>query len=212
MNSLWWTERRWGRAWPAESRSGCATSWPGAPPNLLPEGIIEQQGEILLVPLHHQQELVALLALAFAGNQDLPDQTLDQLRWLQPHLAQALQRAQLQGALERNEEHGRTILSALEEGVVLISSRGRIVSANQPARRLLGLPDDGPLGSVLDRHWEITDTAGFTVPPDRYPAVLALHTRQPVRNEVVCVVTGAPAGGFLSMPSRSLKAKTCRAW
>jgi diguanylate cyclase (GGDEF)-like protein/PAS domain S-box-containing protein len=141
--------------------------------------------EVLLVPLRHQQELTALLALGFPAGAGPDDDALEHLTWLQPHLAQALQRAQLLRALERSEAQAQTILSALDEGVLLVDAGGRIVSANHAARRMLDRGEQEPLPETYDPCWAPLAPDGAPLPPDATPAARALKTGQPVKEEIL---------------------------
>ncbi|WP_345466033.1 EAL domain-containing protein [Deinococcus carri] len=156
----------------------------GRLPHLLAGNLLEGQGDILMVPLRHQQELTGLLALGFAQGQRPTEDALEHLLWLQPHLAQALQRAQLLYALERSEAQAQAILTALEEGVMLFDMQGQIVSANQTARRLLELDPEQPL-ETFDLKGHLLDELGRPLAPGTSPSARALNTGQAVKNEVL---------------------------
>ncbi|WP_345455139.1 EAL domain-containing protein [Deinococcus aluminii] len=157
----------------------------GRLPDLLAGNLIAGQGEILTVPLHHQGELTALLALSFPGGQRPAEEVLEQLAWLQPHLAQALQRAQLLYALERSEAQGQAILTALDEGVILVDVQGEVVSANPAACRLLALETEQFLQDTFDARWTVTDERGRRLPPEAYPAARVLKTGQTIKDEIL---------------------------
>ncbi|WP_233531071.1 diguanylate cyclase domain-containing protein [Antrihabitans sp. YC2-6] len=89
-----------------------------------------------------------------------------------------------EAALRRAEEHFKTVVSSLNEGVVVISRTGRIESANPAARRLLhiGRPADGSFISAFDV--PLFDTDGNPIPRNNHPV------RQVLRS-------GASLGGFI---------------
>ncbi|GGK99784.1 sensor domain-containing protein [Deinococcus radiotolerans] len=137
-----------------------------------------RESRALLLPLRHEERLIALALL------DIPDGTLDattleHLRWLQSHLAPIMHSAQLRDALERSEDQARSIVSALDEGVIMISEQGQFLAANRAARDLLELPRALPHVSNLD--WGLHDERGQLVTWQKNPAATAQQTGRAVR-------------------------------
>ena len=62
------------------------------------------------------------------------------------HLAQVLERWAAVERLADSEELNRSVVAALEEGVLVYEAQGRIVAANASAGRILGVPSDALLG------------------------------------------------------------------
>ncbi|MGI8593108.1 MAG: EAL domain-containing protein [Solirubrobacteraceae bacterium] len=62
------------------------------------------------------------------------------------HLAQFLERWAAVERLADSEELNRSVVAALEEGVLVSDAEGRIISANASAGRILGLPSDALFG------------------------------------------------------------------
>ncbi|MFB9994690.1 EAL domain-containing protein [Deinococcus oregonensis] len=155
--------------------------------------LLEDAGPVLLVPLNHEHQLTALIALNFTGVPEPSESILEHLRWLQPQLAPALQRAQLLRTLERSERQAQTILRALDEGVLLFDAEGQVVAANPAAYQMSGLGRDleGPGGEVVpfpsafDLEWGLRDPAGQLLPIGAYPAVQAISSGETVRDSVV---------------------------
>ncbi|MDB5045958.1 MAG: hypothetical protein JWQ08_2008, partial [Deinococcus sp.] len=157
--------------------------------------LLLETGPVLLVPLNHEGQLTALIALNFTGFSEPDDEILGHLRWLQPQLAPALQRAQLLRTLERSERQAQTILRALDEGVLLFDAAGSVVAANPTACQLSGLGLDGlggcelssgvPFPSAFDLSWGLRDPAGHFLPVSEYPAVQAITSGETVRDAVV---------------------------
>lgn len=148
----------------------------------LPGGPVPD-GNALLVPLRHEERLIALALL------DVPDEQLDatgleHLRWLQGHLAPVVHSAVLRDALERSEAHARSIVSALDEGVVMIDVQGQFVAVNRAARDLLELPHVLP--QVFELDWGLLNERGESVPWDHHPAAIAQQTGRAVRQVLLC--------------------------
>ncbi|WP_083922476.1 EAL domain-containing protein [Deinococcus aquatilis] len=156
--------------------------------------LLAQAGPVLMVPLNHEHQLTALIALNFTGYPEPSEDVLAHLRWLQPQLAPALQRAQLLRTLERSERQAQTILRALDEGVLLFDADGRVVAANPTARQLSGLgggAEEDQCGEIVpfplafDKSWGLRDPAGQLLPVSAYPAAQAISSGKTVRDSVV---------------------------
>ncbi|THF71683.1 EAL domain-containing protein [Deinococcus sp. Arct2-2] len=168
---------------------------PGTPHRSL----LSEVGPVLLVPLNHEHQLTALIALNFTGHPEPGQDVLEHLRWLQPQLAPALQRAHLLRTLERSERQAQTTLRALDEGVLLFDAAGNVVAANPAAYQLTGLGLDvqgdhsGGVGgsgtavfpSAFDTAWGLRDPAGQLLPVSAYPAAHVITTGETVRDAVI---------------------------
>lgn len=132
----------------------------------------------LLVPLRHEEQLVALAALDVPGGQ-LDATSLEHLRWLQGHLAPVVHSALLRDALERSEAQARSIVSAMEEGVLMIDAQGQFLAVNRAARDLLELPHVLP--SVFGLDWGLETERGEAVPWEQHPVARALNSGRAVR-------------------------------
>ncbi|GGS22101.1 bifunctional diguanylate cyclase/phosphodiesterase [Deinococcus knuensis] len=136
---------------------------------------------VLLVPLKGDGRFRAVLALRQTDRDLNPDQ-LDHLRWIQPHLGQATQRALLLQALQRREEQSRAILEAVDEALVLCLPDGTPLQANRTTLDSVGLTSLAGLPSLTDPVWELRTLTGDLLDVSQYPISLAAQTGQAVRN------------------------------
>lgn len=161
-------------------------------PGMPNRDLLADAGPVLMVPLNHEHQLTAVIALNFR-DQALPSaDMLEHLRWLQPQLAPALQRAQLLRTLERSERQAQTTLRALDEGVLLFDAAGNVVAANPAAYQLSGLSlgvgaggAQVPFPSAFDAAWGLRDPAGQLLPVSAYPAAQAIISGETVRDKVI---------------------------
>src|SRR5690348_2931144 len=73
-------------------------------------------------------------------------------------------------------------------GVVFQDAEGRIIDANPAAQQLLGLTREQLLGlTSFDARWRTIQVDGVEVPGAMHPAMVALRTGKPVRNEIMGV-------------------------
>jgi PAS domain S-box-containing protein len=100
-----------------------------------------------------------------------------------------------EAALQESEARYRSIIEAMNEGVVFQDAAGRIQACNPSAERILGLPADQLLGRTSqDTRWQAIREDGSAFPGEEHPATITLQTGQPLTN----VVMG------LGKPDRSL--------
>lgn len=110
-----------------------------------------------------------------------------------------------EAALLDSETRYRSIIEAMEEGVVFQDAAGHIVTCNASAERILGLSLAQLTGRTsLDPRWHALHEDGTPFPGDAHPAMVALHTGQPQSNCIMGV--GKPDGTltWISIHARPL--------
>ncbi len=97
-----------------------------------------------------------------------------------------------QSALEASELRHRSVVEALQEGLVVQAADGSVVSANHSAQTMLGLSLDQLARRVpVDPGWAVTDELGNRLTAERHLGSMALRTGLPVRDVVLGVVHGS---------------------
>ena len=100
--------------------------------------------------------------------------------------AAVLQRQRAEAALRESEEHHRSVIAALQEGVVLLDADGRLRACNASAERILGLSAEEITGRTpLDPRWRAIHEDGAPFSGETHPDVVALRTGQPCSNVVM---------------------------
>ena len=90
--------------------------------------------------------------------------------------------------LDAVSERNNLILNTLTEGLVFQDAAGRIITWNPAAERLLGLSDDEMSGRTsIDPCWGSVHEDGTAWPGETHPAMEALSTGKPVRQQVMGV-------------------------
>ena len=78
------------------------------------------------------------------------------------------------------------ILQTMFEGLVIQGQNAEIQRFNLSALKILGLSEDELLGRTsIDVRWKSTKEDGSPYPGDEHPAIVALRTNTPVRNNVM---------------------------
>jgi PAS domain S-box-containing protein len=96
------------------------------------------------------------------------------------------QRRQEVQALRESEERFRSVIAALQEGIVILDTLGTIRFCNASAQRILGLPEDQVVGrDVHDPSWQILNEDGSACPVEARPTVRTLRTSRPCTGVVL---------------------------
>jgi PAS domain S-box-containing protein len=91
-----------------------------------------------------------------------------------------------QRALRDSEEHYRTVVSALNEGVMVCDPDGAVLSCNPAAERMLGVTNGDWEGrSIVAPGWTLEDARGAPMSADDLPIVKVLQGAGPQRNVLV---------------------------
>lgn len=114
-------------------------------------------------------------------------------------------RKKAEEALKQSEALHRSIVSALEEGLVLQDKNGTIISCNASAERILGLRADQICGRTsLDPRWQAIHEDGSPFPGEEHPTVTTLRTGQPQSNVLMGVKRPDESHVWISINSRPL--------
>ncbi|MDB5076301.1 MAG: multi-sensor signal transduction multi-kinase [Chloroflexi bacterium] len=139
-------------------------------------------------------------------------QVLEPIQAFAPFVAAALENARLYEkvqqaaqALRESKDLYETVLSSLEEGVILQYADGRIGAANHSAARILGTTVDQLLGqSGYDLQWTIANADGPSLSGDLHPAREALRTGKPSTNILMEFQTADRGQAWLTVNAQPL--------
>jgi PAS domain S-box-containing protein len=110
-----------------------------------------------------------------------------------------------QNKLRESEARYRSVVNALDEGVVLVDTQGVLRTGNISAERILGLSLDEMVGrSLSDARWQTVREDGSPFSSDDYPATITLRTGQPCSGVVMGVYTPDGVRRWIAVNSRAL--------
>lgn len=112
---------------------------------------------------------------------------------------------QAEAQLRESEERYRSVVTALDEGVILADHEGVIQACNTSAERILGLSAGRLLQRRMQEHnWQAIHEDGSPFPADRYPITETLQSGKPCTDMVMGV--RIPRGGlrWISVNTRLL--------
>jgi PAS domain S-box-containing protein len=91
-------------------------------------------------------------------------------------------------ALRQSEERYRSVIAAMQDGILVLDADGSIRSCNAAAERILGLSADQIMGrSPHDPRWRSVREDGSPTPTDTNPAMVTLRTGRPCTDIVMGV-------------------------
>jgi PAS domain S-box-containing protein len=118
------------------------------------------------------------------------------------------ERRQAETKLRESETRYRSVVNALDEGVVVIDAEGVVRTGNASAERILGVPCDELTGRVIyDERWRMIHEDGSPVRPEEYPATVALRTGEPCASVVMGVHRPDGSLRWIDINSRPLPAE-----
>jgi PAS domain S-box-containing protein len=93
------------------------------------------------------------------------------------------ERKKTEEALRESEARHKSIIAALDEGIVVHDASGAILTCNSGAERILGLTADQIVGRTsMDPRWQAIHPDGSPFPGETHPAMVTLHTGKPCTN------------------------------
>jgi PAS domain S-box-containing protein len=107
--------------------------------------------------------------------------------------------------LRESEERYRSVVTALDEGVILADDQGIIQACNTSAERILGVSTGHLLQrSMQDPTWQTIHEDGSPYPVDRYPSLITLRTGQPCADVIMGVRIAGGGLRWISVNTRPL--------
>lgn len=93
-----------------------------------------------------------------------------------------------ENTLKENEEKFRALFETMAEGVVIINENGKIMSANQSAKKIMGLSNKKLINKTpFDSCWKAIHEDGTDFQSESHPVMLALKTGKEIKNAVMGV-------------------------
>ncbi len=98
------------------------------------------------------------------------------------------ERRQAEEALRQGEERYRSVVAAMQDGIVLLDADGSIHDCNAAAERILGLSAEQLMGRTsLDVRWRAIHEDGTAFPGETHPPMVTLRTGQPCTDVIMGV-------------------------
>jgi PAS domain S-box-containing protein len=110
-----------------------------------------------------------------------------------------------QAQLRHSEALYGSVITVMQEGVVLQDTSGNIIACNRSAENILGLSHEQMMGrSSLDPTWQTIHADGSPFPGDTHPAIMTLQTGLPYSEVIMGVHQPGGAIRWISINSQPL--------
>jgi PAS domain S-box-containing protein len=114
-------------------------------------------------------------------------------------------RKQAEEALRKSEEQYRSVIAAMQDGIVVLDADGSIRACNGSAERILGLSAEQIIGrTALDPRWRAIHEDGSLFPGESFPVAETLRTGQACSNIIMGVHKPDGALTWISINSEPL--------
>ncbi len=98
------------------------------------------------------------------------------------------ERKRAEEVIHESEQRFRTLFETMAQGVIYHDSKGRVISANPAAERILGLTFDQMLGKTsLDPMRRRLHENGSALASEEHPSIVALRTGKPVNDVIMAI-------------------------
>ena len=162
---------------------------------------------------HFLNRRVEVLALRRSGEQFPVELAISPVRvggaiFFSAFIRDITERRKAETKIKESEVRYRSVVNALDEGVVVIDADGVVRTGNASAERILGLPGEELSGRALnDERWRTIREDGSLFPPEDYPAAVTLRTGAPCASVVMGVYRPDGSLRWIDINSRPLPAE-----
>jgi PAS domain S-box-containing protein len=157
------------------------------------------------IPLRNGPEVIGVMSFFCSEIRQANDDHLSMLSALGGQIGQFMERKRMEQGLRESEERYRSVIAALDEGIVLVDKSGRLIATNASAERilarasleLLGSPGAEAFASVVGEDERAVAAADL-------PFLVTLRTGEPRQNRVLGVTRKDGSRVWISMNSQPL--------
>ena len=107
-------------------------------------------------------------------------------------------------ALEESESRTRAVFDAMQEGMLLTSDQGEVITWNPSALRILGVEDDDPAEALREQTLRLKDANGEPLDPEQVPSRVTLRTGKPLADMILATEGADGALRWLSANTNPL--------
>ena len=157
------------------------------------------------IPLRNGPEVIGVMAFFSTEVRQANEDHLSMLGALGGQIGQFMERKRIEQGLRHSEERYRSVIAALDEGIILVDRDGRMIASNASAERILARASIELLGSTgADAFSSVVDEDEHHVPPVDLPFLVTLRTAEARQNRVLGVTRSDGSRVWISMNSQPL--------
>jgi PAS domain S-box-containing protein len=157
------------------------------------------------IPLRNGPRIIGVMAFYSRARREANDDHLSMLSALGGQIGQFMERKRIEQGLRDSEERYRSVIAALDEGIILVDAEGLLLASNASAERILGPVASQTTGKPSAEAFPgPIDEEGKSVPGGDLPFLRTLRTGEPRQNEIVGIARSDGARVWISMNSQPL--------
>jgi PAS domain S-box-containing protein len=157
------------------------------------------------IPLRNGPEVIGVMAFYSEQIRHANDDHLSMLSALGGQIGQFMERKRVEQGLRDSEERYRSVIAALDEGMILVDAAGNVLATNNSCERILGR-------SSAEMAWRpsaetfttVVDEEERPVPSGELPFLVTLSTGEPRQNVILGVTRADGDRVWISMNSQPL--------
>ncbi|MEA2699841.1 MAG: hypothetical protein QOI66_4112 [Myxococcales bacterium] len=158
------------------------------------------------IPLRNGPKVIGVMAFYSQATRDPNDDHLSMISGLGGQIGQFMERKRIERGLRDSEDRYRSVIAALDEGIILIDREGRLVTANASAERILGRSASSMIGQRCVEAFNHTiDEEGRAVDGDDLPFVVSLRSGEPLSNVVLAIERPSGDKAWISVNAQPLR-------
>ncbi|HMF43186.1 MAG TPA: ATP-binding protein [Polyangia bacterium] len=175
---------------------------------MLPLAVLASDSKLhgaFAIPLRNGPEVIGVMAFFSSEVRQANDDHLQMLSALGGQIGQFMERKRIEQGLRDSEERYRSVIAALDEGIILVDRDGRLIASNASAERILARTSFELLGAAgADPFSSVVDEDERLVPAVDLPFLVTLRTREQRQNRVLGVTRKDGSRVWISMNSQPL--------
>jgi signal transduction histidine kinase/GAF domain-containing protein len=149
------------------------------------------------IPLRNGPDVIGVMAFYSQQVRQANDDHLSMLSALGGQIGQFMERKRVEQGLRDSEERYRSVIAALDEGIILIDRDGRVIACNASCERILARRAADIMAiDAAATFASAVDEDEAAVPAAELPFVATLHTGEPRQNVVLAVARGQDQTGI----------------
>jgi PAS domain S-box-containing protein len=157
------------------------------------------------IPLRNGPDVIGVLAFYSVNVRQANDDHLSMLSALGGQIGQFMERKRVEQGLRDSEERYRSVIAALDEGIILVDAGGNVMATNASCERILARPSaEMAWRPSAETFASAVDEAELPVAGGELPFLITLQTGEPRQNVVLGVTRGDGGKVWISMNSQPL--------
>jgi PAS domain S-box-containing protein len=162
-------------------------------------------GAFAIPLMRNGPEVIGVMAFFSNEVRQANDDHLSMLSALGGQIGQFMERKRAEQGLRDSEERYRSVIAALDEGIILIDAQGNVLATNTSCERILARPAaQMAWRPSAETFASAVDESERSVPGADLPFLVTLRTGEPRQNVVLCVTRGDGGKVWISMNSQPL--------